>query len=86
MLAENSDVMASAAETTYKVSQDQQTFFQIRAREDYLRREHEKETRRQETEVQLNQAKAQLAQQADEIAQQADEIAHLKALLAEKEK
>ena len=79
MVASKDPAIFAAANTIYKLSEDERIRQQCEAREDFLRRELA--TQREHEEL-----LAQLAQKNDQLARQADEIAHLKALLAEKEK
>ncbi|MCR4642023.1 MAG: hypothetical protein K5697_08340 [Lachnospiraceae bacterium] len=79
MVASKDPAIFAAANTIYKLSEDERIRQQCEAREDFLRRELA--TQREHEEL-----LAQLAQKNDQLARQADEIAHLKTLLAEKEK
>ena len=93
MVASEDPAIFAAANTIYKLSEDERIRQQCEAREDYLRRELATQRRQEELDRRLAEQTEQLASMSKELASQKralalkdDEIARLKALLAEKEK
>ena len=74
MLAEKNDAIAEAAETVYKLSEEEMIRLQCEAREDYYRRQRDAEILRERQERRMQEREQQIQEQEQQIQNQEQQI------------
>lgn len=85
MLAEQNEYIRSAADTIYKLTQDEQIRLQCEAREDYFRRQRYTQLRMEHTEGELALTKKKLSSTIEQLETSEAENAKLRAHIAQLE-